>query len=343
MKRLIAAIISLTILTGGICSCSNAEADIEQTDDTSSPSITEVQVDSDVQILYRYASAEEGVELMMANTEYYDGFSQNDLDYKLAQSGATMEDYLEFAREQVLDFDEDEIAKIDNCFRRIEDIISENGYELPPIDEIILIKTTMDEEPGAGAYTHGTEIYLGDGFIDVIDEERLTVLLCHEMFHCLTRCNPEFREEMYSLINFTVVDHDFELPESVFEYHISNPDVEHHNSYATFIIHGQEIDCFTDFVTTMHYDESQSDFFSCGTTALIPIDGSDLYYTPDEAENFYDVFGMNTGYVIDPEECMADNFSYAMVYGMDGFDGEGYPNPEIIEGILTYLGASFVG
>ena len=49
---------------------------------------------------------------------------------------------------------------------------------------------------------------------DVIDEERLTVLLCHEMFHCLTRCNPEFREEMYSLINFTVVDHDFELPEA---------------------------------------------------------------------------------------------------------------------------------
>ena len=154
MKRLIAAIISLTVLTGGICSCSNAEADIEQTEDTSSPSITEVQVDSEARIQYRFASSEEGVELMMANTEYYDGFSQNDLDYKLAKSGATMEEYLEFARAQVLDFDEDEIAKIDNCFRRIEDIISENGYELPPIDEIILIKTTMDEEPGAGLALH---------------------------------------------------------------------------------------------------------------------------------------------------------------------------------------------
>lgn len=56
-----------------------------------------------------------------------------------------------------------------------------------------------------------------------------------------------------------------------------------------------------------------------------------------QAENFDEVFGKNTNYVVDPEECMADNFSYAIAHGMKGPKGEGYPNSEIIEGIIDYL------
>ena len=62
-----------------------------------------------------------------------------------------------------------------------------------------------------------------------------------------------------------------------------------------------------------------------------------FWYTPEQASNFDEVFGTNTGYVIDPEECMADNFSFAVVYGDKGPEGNGYPNPEIIEAIGEYL------
>jgi hypothetical protein len=41
--------------------------------------------------------------------------------------------------------------------------------------------------------------------------------------------------------------------------------------------------------------------------------------------------------VFDPEECTADNFSFAVVYGTDGPNHEGYPSPEIIEGIIDIL------
>ena len=46
---------------------------------------------------------------------------------------------------------------------------------------------------------------------------------------------------------------------------------------------------------------------------------------------------MHTGYVTDPEECMAADFAYAMLYGMKGNDGNGYPNQEIIQGIIDNL------
>ncbi|MBR5745904.1 MAG: hypothetical protein IKX92_01440 [Clostridia bacterium] len=319
----------------------------QESEELSEPEESEVSCEPqepEKQIPYRLAGKDEGRELLMNNEEYYAGFSQNDLDYKMQKSGAVMEEYLAFAAEQALDFTEEEAGFISACFTRMETALAENGCVLLPLEEVVVVKTTMKEECGAGGYTHGTVIFLGDTILKSAlkqaageGEAYITGLLWHELFHCLTRCNPGFRSDMYKLIHFTVGEEDFPIPPSVFEYHISNPDVERHDSYATFRIDGREIECFTDLVTKKHFEQPGDQFFDCFTTALVPTDGTDVYYTPEQAENFYDVFGRNTGYVIDPEECMADNFSLAMVYGMNSPYEDGYPNPEIIEGILAYL------
>ena len=298
---------------------------------------------------YRFASKEEGRKLLLSNQDYYKGFTQNDLDFRMQKKNASMDEYLAYAGEQVLDFTDEERALIDSYFASMEETLEKNGCTLPPLDEIVLVKTTMKEEGGAGGYTHGTQIYINaeaiGGALSSDEENKeyylnyLYLFFWHELFHCLTRCNPEFREKMYDLIHFTVVDEDFPLPQSVKEYHISNPDVEHHDSYASFKIEGEDKDCFVDFITTKHFEKEGETFFDFATTALIPIDGTDVYYTPDQADNFDEVFGKNTDYVVDPEECMADNFTFAMLYGKDGPEGKGYPTPEIIEGILSYFKA----
>ena len=165
MKKITASILVLTVMITALCSCSNTAVEtVEETE-------TLIETDGQQRILYRFASAEEGCELMLANTEYYAGFSQNDLDFKMAQSGATMEDYLEFAARQVLDFTEEEQAMISSVISEMEQTLDENGYVLPPLDEIIFIKTTMLEEPGAGGYTHGTQIYLGSSFLSMACEQ----------------------------------------------------------------------------------------------------------------------------------------------------------------------------
>ncbi len=188
----------------------------------------------------------------------------------------------------------------------------------------------------ASGYTHGTQIYLNSANViaSVIPEtgKYFERTLWHELFHCLTRNNPEFRAAMYSLINFTVTGTDYELPPSVRDFYRSNPDVEHHDSYATFNINGQDIDCFVVWIYLQEQDGSYSD-----EAVLVPVDGTDTYYLPEQASNFYEVFGNNTDYLLDPEECMADNFKYAMYFGIEGQDGQGYPNPEIIQGIIDQL------
>ena len=51
---------------------------------------------------FRFASKEEGTELMLANEEYYSKFSPNKLGYVMQNNDATMEEYLAFAKEQVI-------------------------------------------------------------------------------------------------------------------------------------------------------------------------------------------------------------------------------------------------
>ena len=223
--------------------------------------------------------------------------------------------------------------------------IKKNNYELPSIDEIVYVKTDMNLEQGvcrgATGYTHGKEIYLNSISIllSFIPEsaEYFDMLMWHELFHCLTRNNPDFRAEMYKLINFTVTDEDFEFPPCVSDKYIHNPDVEHHDSYATFTIDGKEIDCFTVWTKLKHFSEAKTEEDADEVTVLCPIDGTDTYFLMEKESNYKEVFGTNTDYVEDPEECMADNFKYAMYYGIDGKDGQGYPNPEIIQGIIDIV------
>ncbi|MCR5121827.1 MAG: hypothetical protein K6B74_05340 [Ruminococcus sp.] len=296
-------------------------------------------------IPHRFATAEEGRELMRSNTEYYNNCTQNDVDFKLRKTGGTIDEFIEVSVNGVKDFNFLEKYVINSGIARMSRKLKKNGYELPPIDEIVYINTDMTMEGNASGYTHGTQIYLSTYMMKILSftncvpyfRELSEQLLWHEMFHCLTRCNPDFRSQMYSIINFETTGTDYELPPSVKEYFISNPDVEHHDAHAVFNIDGKDIDCFTAFVTTEKYETAQSDFFSVGTTALVPTDGTDTFYTPEQASNFDDVFGRNTGYVIDPEECMADNFQLAMQYGIDEQNTRRYPNPEIIRGVINIV------
>ena len=296
-------------------------------------------------IPHRYASAQEGREIMLSNTKYYDNMTQNDFDFRMRKSGATKEEFLEASRESVSDFNFIDKWYLNSRLARMALHFKLKGYDIPEVEKIVFIKADMELESGASGYTHGTQIYLSDDLVTIYAlmniitgfSEYMDKLLYHELFHCLTRSNPQFRTDMYSLIHFTVTDTEYELPPCVLERYISNPDVEHHNSYATFLIDGELIDCYTACITTKSYAEAQSGFMSNDATALVPVDGTDIYYTSEQASNFDEVFGTNTGYVTDPEECMADNFAYAMLYGMKGNDGNGYPNPEIIQGIIDNL------
>ncbi len=295
---------------------------------------------------YRFADADEAARLLLSNRDYYEDMTQNDLNFRLQKLGGTLEELEAFAAAQTRDFTDAEKARIDQAMARIENTCAERGYALPPTDDIVFAKTTMAEECNAGAYTHGTQIYIGANRIqkvlsaasDSALRAKFDAIIAHELFHCLTRNHPDFRAAMYGILGFTVVDDDYEFAPEIRERMISNPDVEHHNSYAVFDINGTPTNCVVLFTTAKPFEKEGDSFFTDEVIGLVPIDDMSTMYTFDDAANFWDVFGRNTEYVIDPEETLADNFSFTLSYGLYGME---YKNPEIIQAIDALLKAGF--
>jgi hypothetical protein len=168
---------------------------------------------------YRFADAKEAPELLLGNRDYYDNLTQNDLNFRLQKLDATLEELEAFAAEQTRDYTDAEKARIDQSLALIEKNCAERGYVLPLLDDIVFAKTTMAEECDAAAYTHGTQIYIGQSVFDYIlaypddpsIQVKFDVLVAHELFHCLTRSHPDFRAAMYGILGFTVVDSDYEF------------------------------------------------------------------------------------------------------------------------------------
>ena len=300
-------------------------------------------------IKYRFADLNEAQKLYLSNTEYLDNFSQYDLDYKLNKKNATLKEFKDFGVSQMLEFTDKEKEIISNQIAKMDKTLEKQEMNLPFNEEIIFIKSTQKEENGSLAYTHGTQIYLGKNIFNYFDEINIRKkfyfesVFWHELFHCITRSNKIFRKDMYQIIHFTVMEKDFIIPKSIYDISISNPDVEHHDSYATFSINGKNIDCYMVLTASKPFNEPGDSFFNCMQSSIVPIDSKGEYYLPEDTDNFWEIFGENTSYVIDPEECMADNFSYAILneeyekYLECKMTKLNFRSPEIIEKIINYL------
>lgn len=317
-------------------------------------------------ISHRYASAEEGRKLRLNNTNYFNALTQNDIDWKFRQTGKTLEEFKTFAADQIRDFTEEEMKAIDAMVSLVEVRLDALGVCLRT-DEIVFIKTDMEDEGGAGGFTHKNEIYLTSSVVKAVVDalqgndtyppeylEYLSIytpgLIAHEVFHTLTRNDARFRQQMYSLIGFTVMDHEIAFGPTVRNLILQNPDVERFDNWAEFTINGQKRRCTLLPVYACSFAEAaatnpDASFFDYMQCVLVPLDAPDTMIPVEQASDFYTVLGHNTDYVIAAEECLADNFgnmvAFGLIgsysYGKDGVRFVPYQTPQLIHNICETL------
>ena len=233
-------------------------------------------------------------------------------------------------------FTPEEEQRVNDTLDWLQGQLEKHGLSLPDPGELTFVKTTCDEALGSAGYTTGGTIFLAwfTYTPKYYTDEMFRMLVVHELSHCLSRQYPEYQQALYSLIHFTLLDEDIEVPEEILNQIIANPDVEHHNSYATFTINGEKKDCYLVFLTDSVFEKAGDTFFDGMYVGVVPLDGSTVYRV-DEVDDFWDVVGRNTDYVEDPEELMATSFAYAIL-NLDGGYAS-FANPEILEGIVDYL------
>lgn len=295
---------------------------------------------------YRFANQDEAIKYYLSNEEYFNNLSEYDIQYRTQNKEGTIDSLKEYGASQMLEFSEIEKETLNSAMDELEMILKENEYHLPKIDEIVFIKSTQNEEGGSVAYTHDTQIYMNHIIplylrTNKQNHQKGLSILAHEIFHCLTRNSGDFKKDIYSLINFNIVDKDFKIPDDIKRITISNPDVEHHDAYSSFSINNKKKDCFMLNICIKPFENKGDQYTSYYKNILVPInkevDDKDFYFL-EESNDYWNIFGENTKYITDPEECLADNFSYALVYGLNG--SMKYKNPEIIQGVINLLSST---
>lgn len=164
-----------------------------------------------------FSTVEEGRKLMQNRTLFHSQIREKSLEFFLQKKEGTLEEYMDYSEDQVLPFTPEEEQRVNDALAWLQNQLERHDLLLPNPGEITFVKSTGQEASNAEGYTSGGAIFLSQ-FIyspELCPEEDFRDTVIHEIFHCLSRQFPEYRQAMYSLIHFTVMDEEIDVPEMI--------------------------------------------------------------------------------------------------------------------------------
>ncbi|HEX7517069.1 MAG TPA: hypothetical protein VF345_07255 [Chthoniobacterales bacterium] len=268
-----------------------------------------------------FASQSEGRQILTAKDDFIQRLGPFDRSARMKTDKAISEtEFLEFVRRNVVDWTTEERQTVQAVIEAIQPLLRGLPLSLPPTIQVI--KTTGAEQ-GDAAYTQGTAIVLPKAYLGKSQQD-LQKLICHELFHILSRHNPELRERLYEIIGFTKCK-EIELPPELKRRKITNPDAPRNDHFIRVQIDGRESFAVPILLSSVEkYDVKRGgEFFdylqfqflvvekSSGSQDFKPVSegSSPKLVKMQYVSGFMEQVGRNTDYVVHPEEILADNFA----------------------------------
>lgn len=325
MKKILLSICSLTLFLN----CQHKAKEVSQ--EGNQPTYSDT-------VCFRPATLEEAKKLMLTEDSYILNRSSFDIVSRLQNPKGTKEELIAMSLQELREWTDDEKEKIQHLTETINNTIRREQFKLPLPKEIVLVKSTLNDEGGAGGYTRDNWIALTDRVFTHLPADFHQKLLLHETFHILTRNSLDFKRKMYETIGFTVTDEELDYPKDLWDMHISNPDVGRYDSYATFTVEGKPEKCAMVLYADKPY--TTGSFFQYMKIGFVPYDeqmkpkqenGKTIVYPMEKMSDFKEKIGENTQYIIHPEEILAENFVLAFT------DQQSIPTPDLKEKIRKIL------
>lgn len=288
-----------------------------------------------------FATVDEGRKVLTARDDFVERLSPFDRAARLKSASNVSEaDYLTFVGENVREWKPEEQAKVTAAFEGVREKLS--AFDLPLPAKVLLVKTSGIEE-GNAAYTRSNAIVFPEAKLTG-EPERLQRLLCHELFHVLSRADSELREKLYATIGFEKCD-EVQLPSAMAAKKITNPDAPRNDHAIRVTVNGASRWAVPVLIATSPYDaERGGEFFDYLELKFVLLDDQKKLDAKSvelvdrrELGEFFEQVGQNTGYIIHPEEILADNFALLVLP-----QGE-LPSPEVLErmrGVIEGSGGS---
>jgi len=201
-------------------------------------------------------------------------------------------------------------------------------------DTLILIKTKGNHYGNSVYYTRENTIVIPADALASGLRDAFKSTMFHELFHVYSRLNPEKRARLYRLIGFEHIGvGKLNLPDSLALRVLYNPDgVDFGQKISLDMGNGSSIDAVPIiFSKNVGFKPGKRAFFSYVDFSLYQIEqneqgGWNVRTKPDgysstlnmrEVPDFFRQIKDNTGYIIHPDEVLADNFSFLMLAKTD--------------------------
>jgi hypothetical protein len=262
-----------------------------------------------------FLPAEPARDLLGRRDAFIAALSPLDRTSRLRTNGPVNDsDLLAFLRDNARNWPAMETSRVAAVVTDIHRDLAPWNLPFPP--EILLIRTTGREEFGM-FYTRENAIIFPPSHLSLRLSSFRRVFL-HELFHVLSRHNPELRERLYGILGFTRIN-DVPLPGELHRRLVTNPD-GHEREWRIRVTHqGAPLDVIPLLLAqgdSFSPEESRpSDFLRLlavrqeGTNWIAALAGGQpKLLRIEEVQGWDEQIGANTGYTIHPDEILAENF-----------------------------------
>jgi hypothetical protein len=236
--------------------------------------------------------------------------------------------YTDFLKRDVENFTGQDTEFIERIMEKVFKSSNECSSNIFP-DTLRLIKTKGTHYGEGVWYTREKCIVIPKDELERRKNNPFGTTMAHEVFHVYSRIHPAKRSELYRLIGFESIGLDkLELPPMLARRILYNPDGV---DFAQKISLRNEDGSHTEAVPIIYsksvgYQPGQDVFFSYVEFNLFEIkkldngnwsvqtqeDGYSPTLAMDKMTDFFRQIRDNTGYIIHPDEIMADNFSFIL-------------------------------
>ena len=287
---------------------------------------------------FEFATVEQGRAIITARDEYVQRLSPLERALKMKSEAAVSEvEFLKRLAASIQPWPESERAAVQAALESIRPRLAELNLPLPRT--VVFVRFTGGVE-GNSPHTRANAVLLNDDLLKRSD--LLPHLIAHELFHVASRQDKVWRDAMYATIGFVPIE-EVALPPPLASRKVTNPDSPRID-VAIKVQTGQGFAWVTPLLhaTVDRYDAHQGgEFFKYMKLSWLEVARGDAVpvraevmqpqlHETAELGGFVEQVGRNTGYIIHPEEILAENFAQ-LATGKTG------PSPEIHQRLLEAL------
>lgn len=266
---------------------------------------------------------------------YFEKVSLTEMSIQMHQAlseGQTRESllpaYIQFLKTDVEGFSAEDAKFLQGVMEKVFRTVNGVSANIFP-DTLKLIKTKGRHYGDGVWYTRENCIIIPLDELEKRKTNPFTTTVYHELFHVWSRLNPAKSDQAYRLIGFEGLGFDqLQLPPGLAARALYNPDgVDFAQRIALAQTDGTTIHAVPIiYSNSLGWNEAQSTFFAYLEFNLFPIeqtpdghwkvlvkeDGYSSTLNIQTQPDFFRQIKDNTGYIIHPDEVLADNFSFIM-------------------------------